>query len=1022
MRLKRHLGLCILLLILQAGLLFAWQIVGGHAPSVKADAPCGVGTGYPDPLNAGFDCGSKREQQIHFTGQVVHRPGCGATQNLVDSASYTVCPGDTINVTMYYDVARTYPGEWDAYILFNGSSSACSSKPWAGCMTNLGGTGNPAADLRDKNQDPNQDSQPSPYSPSGIVQNNHCPSFFDNTDSPFEDDSVERAGNRWFSQDVTGNHYPYAQFNDPDTGKVSCGKQGQSVIWYGVQMNSTGRKTYSVSYTINSNVGTGQNFVIQAGLTCGNISQVTEAGCPGITNRTTSFLGYSYVHGGGNLYYATKPQNINITTNVPSCSQLGTCPTGDATCTADSTSAYLGTTATVNVHFSNNALANDWYVANFGPAPGYSNAKPGGGTWNGYYPTAIANDPSTVNKDHRGVLLDGAGNVIFQQPFGQNGGSPTTGLNWWEGGITNRLPHDPGQNTTLRQFNVSGGAMGTATYYFGILNAETGALFGPPPIRCQATVTWISNITVDCNTLSLGPGSSTGLFYVYFTPSVGAAVGPIGIFAGQWNTFDPNVTANQIFPHNSYYVAAYDPANGAFLGDASFGPCMSARCGPDISPPSGLEPGEPGPVNYGVILTNFSNQPFNPGTYYVTATGIPGVRVTGGSPSTKTFAAGPGETIMNGPFTIVADYKGAVHADLYFAGGTPLNGYNGWNLNCDSPYTPETRPILKVTNGDIRAGGGFAYKNGGVTTCPIATDPNRFKGPSSAKNNFAGGIRTFAHAGSLTGSGSDFAALALGLINGDATGPYGFYSDRLGGNYQALDFANTGIPAGNLGGLLGGDAGAGTNSAAHCAPDFFDDTRKTGADAPTNLPSTDLSTVNTGQYTIGPTTITGGTIRASQSITIYVDGDLNITGDIIYAPWNFNMGNHTNTAPYLTIVAKGNVNIAPGVNRLDGLYIAQSLDDGSKGIFSTCSPGGAPANNAAVGGCVSTLTINGAVIAQQIYPLRATGTLYDTSGPVAEMFNYTPSMVVAQPNFKANDAGAVFSNSLEGLLSLPPVF
>jgi hypothetical protein len=85
-------------------------------------------------------------------------------------------------------------------------------------------------------------------------------------------------------------------------------------------------------------------------------------------------------------------------------------------------------------------------------------------------------------------------------------------------------------------------------------------------------------------------------------------------------------------------------------------------------------------------------------------------------------------------------------------------------------------------------------------------------------------------------------------------------------------------------------------------------------------------------------------------------------------------------------------------------------------VFATCTTG-------ASDHCNSQLVVNGAVIAQHVELLRAHGTLDAPSGAnsgigssPAEIFNFTPSLIIGNPAFASQ-----FGKS-EILFSLPPVF
>ena len=76
--------------------------------------------------------------------------------------------------------------------------------------------------------------------------------------------------------------------------------------------------------------------------------------------------------------------------------------------------------------------------------------------------------------------------------------------------------------------------------------------------------------------------------------------------------------------------------------------------------------------------------------------------------------------------------------------------------------------------------------------------------------------------------------------------------------------------------------------------------------------------------------------------------------------------------------------------------------------------------------CRTKLTLNGAVVAKQVNLLRSNGDVASatageasSSGNIAEVFNFTPEMVIGGGFF---NSAAVNQYKIESLISLPPVF
>ena len=280
------------------------------------------------------------------------------------------------------------------------------------------------------------------------------------------------------------------------------------------------------------------------------------------------------------------------------------------------------------------------------------------------------------------------------------------------------------------------------------------------------------------------------------------------------------------------------------------------------------------------------------------------------------------------------------------------------------------------------------------------------------------------------GAGSQFGALALGLIEGNsgAGEPYGFTTASSG--YNKLSFANfSSLSSPNFwGGFL---EGSDAHQAAHCTADYFGTKQK----SPQAISSvTNAGGLASGQYLAKPGSLLSvssiNPVDKDKNIVIFVDGNVNITSNITYAPRDTYTAD---SVPKFALVVKGSIYIAPNVNRLDGLYIAQpnaSLSNAVKadsGVIWTChQPDTNPPTDLYVSAnCRNKLTFNGAVIAKQVNLLRVNGDQASAavgedsnSGNIAEVFNFTPEMVTGGGFF--DNGGNTYK--IESLISLPPVF
>jgi hypothetical protein len=180
-------------------------------------------------------------------------------------------------------------------------------------------------------------------------------------------------------------------------------------------------------------------------------------------------------------------------------------------------------------------------------------------------------------------------------------------------------------------------------------------------------------------------------------------------------------------------------------------------------------------------------------------------------------------------------------------------------------------------------------------------------------------------------------------------------------------------------------------------------------------------------------------------VTIYVDGNVNIEG-------NISLGDSWNTIgdipSFELIVQNGNIYIDNNVTRLDGVYVAQDLTQAGTGTIYDCSVGGVPASGAQFSNdCYQPLVINGSFIATQVDLMRTTSpdnstssnnTLFEStgdnstsggsdsaslSGNASEVFNYSPAVWLGLTNndLLGTDTNNVGLNNYNSITSLPPV-
>jgi hypothetical protein len=137
-----------------------------------------------------------------------------------------------------------------------------------------------------------------------------------------------------------------------------------------------------------------------------------------------------------------------------------------------------------------------------------------------------------------------------------------------------------------------------------------------------------------------------------------------------------------------------------------------------------------------------------------------------------------------------------------------------------------------------------------------------------------------------------------------------------------------------------------------------------------------------------PITISAKNIAKGQWMVINApNAEVTITGDIKYANGPFQS---IGDIPQVVIIAK-NIHIASGVRQVDAWLIAQGSTAAGTGILDTCAISNSYTTRLTVNVCNAPLTVNGPVMAQQLWLRRTGGSgLDDTSGDPAEVFNLRP--------------------------------
>lgn len=302
------------------------------------------------------------------------------------------------------------------------------------------------------------------------------------------------------------------------------------------------------------------------------------------------------------------------------------------------------------------------------------------------------------------------------------------------------------------------------------------------------------------------------------------------------------------------------------------------------------------------------------------------------------------------------------------------------------------KPYARVFGGDISAG------NGPETvpeTCAANMNAAVVGWNKRAPGNFAG-------------AGSQYAAFALNAIRDFASA----LGSPASANAQAptgLSFANTSVNPGN--GAFGGSFGS-----EPCMHDYYGDKPATTQAMPANF-----NAMITGNYAAsGTVTLGGGVVDRNERIALFVDGDVFINGNIMFAGGMWDI----NETPSLRLIVRGNIYVSRTVTQLDGLFVAQA-NGSAGGNFYTCATSAAalPLNGSLYNTCLGKLTVNGAVVANQIHLLRTVGSLSQSnagetnaSTAAGEVINFGPALWLMQPQPPESS-----TPDYDAIISLPPI-
>lgn len=314
-----------------------------------------------------------------------------------------------------------------------------------------------------------------------------------------------------------------------------------------------------------------------------------------------------------------------------------------------------------------------------------------------------------------------------------------------------------------------------------------------------------------------------------------------------------------------------------------------------------------------------------------------------------------------------------------FPHSSTVSGYAG-NQVCFRVIAPR-EPFVSTSGGSVHGGAGFNEQ-----PCLLT---------SSSRGFVRGQVRAI-------GSKADYAVSAGGNIN-----RFGSAGNEFG---AGLTFGNT-PPFGSYGEV--------------CRPDLAKLYLIDQPAADAGIGGGTLSDVNTLPNGIrshtGNLTINGGTIAVGKRITLVVNGDVYITGNIGFDATNYTL----TTIPSIGIIASGNIHINPAVTNLYGIYYAGSaISAPESGIINTCRtgfgndpnpPNITDARDAVT--CGQQLTVQGALVANRLYLRRTFGDANVAGSSPAELINFIPQLFLRPPEGLSSVSGTIRSQ-----IERPPVF
>lgn len=491
-----------------------------------------------------------------------------------------------------------------------------------------------------------------------------------------------------------------------------------------------------------------------------------------------------------------------------------------------------------------------------------------------------------------------------------------------------------------------------------------------------------------------------------------------GIASGGSYTFSTIIWKD--FGARDFYVRVRDRTTSDFRETQlprRVGPCLEFRCG-RVTTPDIISPGDnfTATATFNVVKTGTTTlasmgsngTPYN---YYIRLSMLPDLYLEAqvGAVGTVTSSSGTEVTRTTGNITAPATLVSYITTSYIknLAIGPNLASCNG-AANGSPPTVVSNQPFFTARKGDVGVG---------IPLAPVVCDGwGSGSATSSLKSWNSYDTPVFGTGDPSRGAGSDLGVIARPNVIGFASAQLRITAPlpRIGLSFMPIVFGNF---------------GGGSGSGIPCPTDYY-------ATKPENTSPVIGSPFVPGSYynkndaffSSDPLTLSSNPLSPSVALgyrpIIYVDNDVYISGDIKLASGAMTV----DKIPNFYLIVKGNIYIAPSVIRLDGVYVAQPLDNGTKGKIYTCAyPSGATYRaptqveiNDSTSGCrFRRLDVNGAFIAKELKLYRSINTL-STNIP-SEQFNATPATWLATPCAISGNCTGGGDPSYDAITSLPPI-